>query len=75
MDKPVVDHTGLTGRYDFTLNWTPDDSQFIQMEFQDVPHHKRELEPELTGTEPQRRLPTIPTRRPLSPPPCRSNSA
>ncbi|HEX4577044.1 MAG TPA: TIGR03435 family protein [Edaphobacter sp.] len=31
MDKPVVDHTGLTGKYDFTLNWTPDDSQFGQM--------------------------------------------
>jgi uncharacterized protein (TIGR03435 family) len=31
MDKPVVDHTGLTARYDFTLNWTPDDSQFAQM--------------------------------------------
>jgi uncharacterized protein (TIGR03435 family) len=31
MDKPVVDHTGLTGKYDFTLNWTPDDSQFAQM--------------------------------------------
>ena len=28
MDKPVVDQTGLTGRYDFTLNWTPDESQF-----------------------------------------------
>jgi uncharacterized protein (TIGR03435 family) len=28
MDKPVVDHTGLTARYDFTLNWTPDESQF-----------------------------------------------
>jgi len=31
MDKPVVDHTGLTGRYDFTLNWTPDESQFEAM--------------------------------------------
>lgn len=30
MDKPVVDHTGLTDRYDFTLKWTPDDSQFQQ---------------------------------------------
>jgi uncharacterized protein (TIGR03435 family) len=30
MDKPVVDHSGLTGKYDFTLNWTPDDSQFAQ---------------------------------------------
>jgi len=30
MDKPVVDHTGLTDRYDFQLKWTPDDSQFAQ---------------------------------------------
>jgi uncharacterized protein (TIGR03435 family) len=30
MDKPVVDQTGLTARYDFTLKWTPDDSQFAQ---------------------------------------------
>lgn len=31
MDKPVVDQTGLTDRYDFTLNWTPDESQGQQM--------------------------------------------
>jgi uncharacterized protein (TIGR03435 family) len=31
LDKPVVDQTGLTDRYDFTLNWAPDDSQFIQL--------------------------------------------
>jgi len=30
MDKPVVDQTGLKDKYDFTLKWTPDDSQFQQ---------------------------------------------
>jgi uncharacterized protein (TIGR03435 family) len=28
LDRPVVDKTGLTGRYDFDLEWAPDDSQF-----------------------------------------------
>jgi uncharacterized protein (TIGR03435 family) len=28
LDKPVVDQTELTDRYDFQLKWTPDDSQF-----------------------------------------------
>jgi uncharacterized protein (TIGR03435 family) len=31
LDRPVVDQTELTGRYDFTLVWTPDDSQFSGM--------------------------------------------
>jgi uncharacterized protein (TIGR03435 family) len=30
MDKPVIDQTGLTEKYDFNLKWTPDDSQFAQ---------------------------------------------
>jgi uncharacterized protein (TIGR03435 family) len=30
MDKPVVDQTELKDKYDFTLKWTPDDSQFQQ---------------------------------------------
>lgn len=31
LDRPVVDHTGLEGRYDFNLDWMPDDSQFAQL--------------------------------------------
>src|SRR5215471_18509561 len=28
LDRPVIDQTGLTDRYDFTLNWGPDECQF-----------------------------------------------
>jgi len=28
LDRPVVDKTGLSGRYDFNLEWAPDESQF-----------------------------------------------
>jgi uncharacterized protein (TIGR03435 family) len=31
MDKPVVDKTGIAGKYDFGLTWTPDESQFTSM--------------------------------------------
>ena len=27
VDRPVLDQTGLKGRYDFNLQWTPDDAQ------------------------------------------------
>jgi uncharacterized protein (TIGR03435 family) len=29
LGEPVVDNTGLSGRWDFTLNWTPDETQFV----------------------------------------------
>jgi uncharacterized protein (TIGR03435 family) len=28
LDRPVVDKTGLKGRYDFDLEWAPDETQF-----------------------------------------------
>ena len=28
LDRPVIDETGLTDSYDFTLNWKPDEFQF-----------------------------------------------
>jgi uncharacterized protein (TIGR03435 family) len=31
LDRPIVDQTGILGRYDFSLNWTPDEFQFARL--------------------------------------------
>jgi uncharacterized protein (TIGR03435 family) len=28
LDRPVIDKTNLSAKYDFDLEWTPDDTQF-----------------------------------------------
>jgi len=28
LDRPVIDQTGIAARWDFSLSWTPDESQF-----------------------------------------------
>jgi uncharacterized protein (TIGR03435 family) len=28
LDRPVVDRTGITGRFDYSVTFTPDDSEF-----------------------------------------------
>jgi uncharacterized protein (TIGR03435 family) len=37
LDRPVVDQTGLDGRWDFILKWTPDDAQFAAMGVKGAP--------------------------------------
>ncbi|HEY9137461.1 MAG TPA: TIGR03435 family protein [Terriglobus sp.] len=44
-DRPVVNHTGLTGRYNGTLNWTPDETQFQVFGVKIVPDESPDAPP------------------------------
>ncbi len=49
LDSPVVDQSGLDGHYDFTLNWTPDETQFAGMGIKvPPPSDKADAPPPLT---------------------------
>jgi uncharacterized protein (TIGR03435 family) len=37
LDRPVVDQTGLAGKFDFHLKWTPDETQFGGMGIKEPP--------------------------------------
>ena len=37
LDRPVLDQTGLSGRFDFTLSWTPDEFQFPNVDVKAPP--------------------------------------
>jgi uncharacterized protein (TIGR03435 family) len=63
LDRPIVDKTGLSGRYDFKLAWTPDESQFGGIAPRDSPES---TEPDLfTAIQQQLGLKLEATRGPV----------
>jgi uncharacterized protein (TIGR03435 family) len=63
LDRPVVDMTGLSGRYDFDLEWAPDETQFGG----DVPAASAEAPaaPLFTAIQQQLGLRLVATRGPV----------
>jgi uncharacterized protein (TIGR03435 family) len=47
LDRPVVDHTDLAGKYDFTLTWTPDEFQFAGLGVKPQPTADADAAPDL----------------------------
>lgn len=45
LDRPVVDQSGLTGRYNIALKWAPDETQFTQMNLMLAPPPGADLDP------------------------------
>ncbi len=67
LDRPVVDQTGLTDKYDFTLDWTPDETQFGGIAGQlPAPSDKADVPPDLyTAIQQQLGLKIEPTKAPV----------
>jgi uncharacterized protein (TIGR03435 family) len=66
LDKPVIDQTGLSGRYDFTLKWTPDEFQFAGLGVRPpAPTDSADAPPDLfTAMQQQLGLKLEPTKAP-----------
>jgi uncharacterized protein (TIGR03435 family) len=64
LDRPVVNKTGLTGRFDFDLEWAPDETQFGG-EVPVAPADAKEA-PFFTAVQEQLGLKLIATRGPVS---------
>jgi uncharacterized protein (TIGR03435 family) len=47
MDRPVVDQTGISGKYNFNLDWTPDETQFPDVSGQLPPATSKVEHPDL----------------------------
>ncbi len=47
LDRPVVDQTGLAGRFDFQLLWTPDEFQFGGLGVKPPPPSDKDTAPDL----------------------------
>ena len=52
-DRPVVDRTGIQGRYDFGLNWTPDDFQASRLSGFPAPRDSNEAPDLFTAIQEQ----------------------
>jgi uncharacterized protein (TIGR03435 family) len=66
IDRPVVDQTGLAGRYDFLLRWTPDESQSGLGENVPPPADDPNAPPGLyTAIQEQLGLKLVPTKAPV----------
>ena len=63
LDRPVVDQTGLRGRFDFVLQWTPDETQFGGLGIRPPPPSDKDTQPDLfTAIQQQAGLKFEPTR-------------